>query len=261
MNQGSNVNNGIQNQNVVSQPQVIPNVQNNIQSTPAIQNTQNNIQPTPVVQNTQAGVVQPTPMPASPQTNVVNPTPMPASPQTNVVNPTPMTNTVTPNTQNVINTSKKRGGHVLLFIAIILIAAFIYYIDDVLAYFNQNFTPVVDGKIPDSGEANLIDGYIKIDDLSAYIKLNSVKFSNVKKNIDNSIVLSYVSDRNYATTNALNINIVIYNSNREQIYIEKFNVAGSIDAEVNRQYKIKLEESKYKDAYYVLVTNKSEGNK
>lgn len=227
------------------------------------QNNLNGVKVSPMqAQANPQNTVVPTPMPANPQ-EVVTPTPMPANPQNNVVNPIPLSNNpvaqnvVTPK-QNVINTSKKRSNHIFLFIVIILIALFIYYIDDVLVYFNQNFTPVIRSDIKENASANLIDGYIKINEENAYIKLKGIKFSNVKKNSDNAIFLTYISDRNYSNVGSLSLHIKIYNNEKEQIYNEIFNISGSIEANVSRQYKIILDEEKYNNAYYALITN--EGN-
>lgn len=236
---------------------------NNSKNTLENQNNLNGVKVSPMqAQANPQNTVVPTPMPANPQ-EVVTPTPMPANPQNNVVNPIPLSNNpvaqnvVTPK-QNVINTSKKRSNHIFLFIVIILIALFIYYIDDVLVYFNQNFTPVIRSDIKENASANLIDGYIKINEENAYIKLKGIKFSNVKKNSDNAIFLTYISDRNYSNVGSLSLHIKIYNNEKEQIYNEIFNISGSIEANVSRQYKIILDEEKYNNAYYALITN--EGN-
>lgn len=236
---------------------------NNSKNTLENQNNLNGVKVSPMqAQANPQNTVVPTPMPANPQ-EVVTPTPMPANPQNNVVNPIPLSNNpvaqnvVTPK-QNVINTSKKRSNHIFLFIVIILIALFIYYIDDVLVYFNQNFTPVIRSDIKENASANLIDGYIKINEENAYIKLKGIKFSNVKKNSENAIFLTYISDRNYSNVGSLSLHIKIYNNEKEQIYNEIFNISGSIEANVSRQYKIILDEEKYNNAYYALITN--EGN-
>ena len=236
---------------------------NNSKNTLENQNNLNGVKVSPMqAQANPQNTVVPTPMPANPQ-EVVTPTPIPANPQNNVVNPIPLSNNpvaqnvVTPK-QNVINTSKKRSNHIFLFIVIILIALFIYYIDDVLVYFNQNFTPVIRSDIKENASANLIDGYIKINEENAYIKLKGIKFSNVKKNSDNAIFLTYISDRNYSNVGSLSLHIKIYNNEKEQIYNEIFNISGSIEANVSRQYKIILDEEKYNNAYYALITN--EGN-
>lgn len=209
--------------------------------------------------------VTPTPMPAT-KDNTVTPQQMPATP-TNVINPTPVNNvavkeqTVTQEaqvapTQTVVNTQKKKGSNIIIFVVIILIIAFVYFIDDVLAYFNQNFTPVVETTVKENAEYNLVDGYIKINETNSYKKIKGVKFDNVRKGSENAIFLTYVSDRNYSNSSILNLEIELYNENKELIYNETFKVNGSIEAGTTRQYKITLDEEKYNSAFYALIIEK-----
>lgn len=219
---------------------------------------QNNIQ----TNNINLPGYEPNKMPAQPNSNIT-PSKMPSNVNItpNVVNMSNNINQI--NSQqinpNIINTSKKKGGNIILFVVLILIAAFIYFIDDILLYFNQNFIPVVENKVYENASANLIDGYIKIDENNAYIKIKSIKFDNVRKGSDNTIYLNYSSDKNYSNSNNLNIYIDFYNSNKELVKSEKFNVFGSIETQVSRQYKVKFTEQVYNDVYYVKIDTKSEG--
>lgn len=167
-----------------------------------------------------------------------------------------ISDTVVP-TETVINTGNKKTISVIWFLLVIAMGAFIYYIDDILAYFNQNFTPVIkDDKTSESGSDNLVDGFIKIDTTNSYIKLKGIRFNNVKKGNNNSIFISYVSDKNYTASLPLGIVIEIYDQNKEKIYNEDFNVFGSIESNKARQYKLSLEENIYNNAYYCLIKTK-----
>ena len=88
----------------------------------------------------------------SPQNTSVNTNPVQntAQPQTSnvveevVVNPIDAStginphNEVAPAETEVINTSHKKSSNIFMFIIIILIIVFIYKIDDVIAYFDNN---------------------------------------------------------------------------------------------------------------------------
>jgi hypothetical protein len=274
MNEGNSVNN-IQNISATSvTPTPMPSSGNGVVSSqmPATPNTiqatpiQNAIQPP--VQPQQVSVpIQPVVQPQQPVAQpqqviqsttpvqpVVQPQQVVTPQQTPFVQPATNSSNVVAPTQNVINTGKKRGGHLFLFIVIILIGLFIYFIDDVLAYFNQNFTPVVDTKADENGSANLIDGYIKINSGdSSYIKIKGIKFHSLKKGEDKAIFISYISDKTYSNSNSLNIAIELYNENKEKLLSEKFNVVGTIEAITLRQYKILVDNNTYDSTVYALV--------
>ena len=231
MNQGNNQNNvQMNNQNInnTSMPNTSTPIQNTKISNVNLQNTQ------PMQQQVNTNPNLQTQMPINNQVNVVEPT---------VVKPT----------QNVIVTNKKSSSNIVIFIIIIAIGVFIYYLNDVLAYFNQNFSPVVENETKENGSENLVGGYIKIDTTNSYIKLKGIRFYNVKKLNSKNISISYVSDKNYTSSVPLNILIQVFNSNKEKIYEEIFNVSGSIESNVVRQYKLSLEENIYNNAVYLLV--------
>ena len=139
MNQGNlnvNQNNGVNN------PQVVNNGMNqNINSapvkpTPQVQPTQQQVVSTPQIKPTQVNTVQ---VPNTSQKAVVNPSVQTINPNKQVQN----NNSVVTPTQTIINTGNKKTISIVWFLLVILMGVFIYYIDDILAYFNQNFTPVV----------------------------------------------------------------------------------------------------------------------
>ncbi len=250
MNQGNNMNNNGTDATVIQTPttQSTPVAPNPVQSTPvpaAVNNpTSNGLNfasaPTvsaPVQQVQEAPKEEVTVAPIQPQNN----------PQT-VVAPT----------QTVINTTKKKGNNIFLFLVIILIGVFIYYIDDALAYFNQNHSPVVDTAIKENASANLIDDkYMKLNEENSYIKLKGIKFNNVRKSVDDTEVISYASDKNYSNVSNLKLMIELYDETKSLIYSEQFNVFGTIESGTTRQYKISLKTEVYDKVFYASVAEKT----
>ena len=173
--------------------------------------------------------------------------------QMNTQNVRPQENVVKP--VQTVNTNNKKTSNIIWFIIVILVGVFIYFIDDILAYFNQSFSPVIESKTSENGSANLIDGFIKIGNTNSYIKLKSIRFYNVKKS-NNALFISYISDKNYTASLPLEIVIELYNESKEKIYEEDFNVYGSIESNTSRQYKITLEDNTLNNAYYCLIKTK-----
>ena len=195
------------------------------------------VQPTQVVQpvqnpNANGQVVQPMQTPVN--ANAQN--------QSSVVSPT----------QNVIMTNKKKTSVAFIFIAVILVGLFIYFIDDILAYFNQNYSPVIENTEVESSSANLTEGMIKIGEQTSYIKIKYIRFYNVKKS-NNQIFISYLSDKNYNNVNELGIIIQLFNAEKEILFEDNFSVSGSVESGKTRQYKIIVEEDTYNDAVYALI--------
>ena len=249
------------------------NNQNNVTPTPMPATPNTNVTPTKVPATLNASVA-PTPVnglnfaqaPSMPNAPVTSAQPQVQVPVQQPVQPAVQNvqtvqnpqNTVTPTEQTIVNTTKKKGSNFFLFLIIILIGLFIYYIDDALAYFNQNHTPTVDTTIKENASANLIDGMIKINEENSYIKLKSVKFYNIKKTSENVVSISYTSDRNYSNSNNLNLEIELYDENKNKIYNETFNVFGTIESGVTRQYKITLKDDEYKEVFYAKVLEKTQ---
>ncbi len=270
MNQGNNTNvsnqaNGV---NVVPSPMPATPSTNIAPTTmPATPNI--NVAPTPV-SNTSVNELNFAQAPSMPNATMPSAQPQVQSPiqqpvqatMQNVQTVQNQQSVVAPTEQTVVNTSKKKGNNIFLFIIIIAIGLFIYYIDDALAYFNQNHTPVIDTTIKENASANLIDGMIKVDEENSYIKLKSIKFYNVKKTGENIVSISYISDRTYSNSSNLKLEIELYDENKNKIYNEAFNVFGTIESGITRQYKITLKDNEYNNAFYakVVESNKVEEN-
>lgn len=275
MNQGNNLNNNVQNANTTPvTPTPMPSTGTVVTPTP-MPASGNVVAPTPVASN----VV--TPNITAPQTPIapVQTTPVAQAQSTGtaqVANTAPVVNTAPVQTQpipvntqnivapteNVINTSKKKSGNIFLIIAIIIIVLFVYYIDEVLLYFNQNFVPATETQVEESGGARLVNGLLQINSNdSAYIKVKSIKFHTFKKDAKNKFIISYLADRNYSNPSTLNLMIELYNKDKEKIYEEKFNPVGAIEALKLRQYQITVTSEIYENALYVLVKEQTnEGN-
>ena len=277
MNQGNN--NG--NNNVVQNPNPVPTaVTTGAVNTQPMQMTGTPVQPQPMPAT--GTPVQPQPVPLTP--NNVAPTPLNNNDASQIfaaapefkqeakplsapsVKPQPIEmpkqeenkpkEEVAP-TQNIVNTTKKKSGNVILFIIIILIGVFVYKIDDVLDYFNQKYSPTPDAEVKKNDSDGLTDGYLLVGSSKGFIKLKSIKFSNVQKSDENTITIDYLADRKISNTNSLNIDIQLYDSNKVMIYNEMFSVDGSIEELLTKQYKLSLADEKYNDAFYALVLVKN----
>lgn len=159
----------------------------------------------------------------------------------------------------VINTSHKKSSNVFMFIMIILIIVFIYKIDDIIAYFDNNFAPTVKDTVDNTTSSNLVDGFIVMNENNSFIKVEKIKFYNFKKSNDN-ISYNYVSDKKYKTTDSLAIYIEIYNINKELLYKELVSIK-DIETDTIRLNNIKVTNDVYQDAYYILVKTYTEEEK
>lgn len=182
-----------------------------------------------------------------------------------VVNPTDASTGITPQNEvapaetEVINTSRKKSSNIFMFIIIILIIVFIYKIDDVIAYFDNNFAPIVSDRVENTTSSNLVDGFIVMNENNSFIKVEKIKFYNFKKS-NGEIVYNYVSDKKYKTTDSLGIYIEIYNIEKELLYKELVNIS-DIETDAIRTNNMKVTNDVYQDAYYILVKTYSEEEK
>lgn len=170
-----------------------------------------------------------------------------------------ISNEVAPVETEVINTSHKKSSNIFMFIIIILIIVFIYKIDDVIAYFDNNFSPVIDDTVDNTSSSNLVDGFIVMNENNSFIKVEKIKFYNFVKS-NNEITYNYVSDKKYKTTDSLGIYIEIYNINKELLYKELVNIS-NIETDTIRLNRMKVTNDVYQDAYYILVKTYSEKEK
>ena len=248
--------------------------QNNINNS-VVTNT--NVTPIPMqAQPTQN--VTPTPMPAQPG-QTVTPTPMPAQ---GVVNPNPTnlnTNPVNPNTTptvvppnippssanqevTVINTNKSKSSNLILYILLILMVLFVLNIDTIIKYYdNYVNTGSLKGNTTENNTDNLVEGYVLINDSTGSIKLDSINFYNFRKSGDINLTFNYVSSLDYNNVSILDMYVEIYNSNKELLYKELFNLNNGIEKDSVRVYTIALDNYVYTNAYYALIKKYTEEEK
>lgn len=159
----------------------------------------------------------------------------------------------------IINTSHKKSSNIFMFIVIILIIIFIYKIEDVIAYFDNNFSPTISDTVDNTSSSNLVNGFIVMNENNSFIKVEKIKFYNFVKS-NNEITYNYVSDKKYKTTDSLGIYIEIYNINKELLYKELVNIS-NIETDTIRLNSMKVTNDVYQDAYYILVKTYSEKEK
>src|SRR5574344_2391077 len=87
---------------------------------------------------------------------------------------------VTPVDREVINTKKKKNSNVSIFIIVVILGVILFYMDNILDYFDENITPYIK-ETEESLNGNLYNGKVKIDDSSSYMTTNSIKFYNFKR--------------------------------------------------------------------------------
>ena len=131
--------------------------------------------------------------------------------------------------KQVISTikEKKKTNMLPTFIIIIILLLGVSYMEEIIAFFDKEDTPIINNSNDDeeSEHHNLVDGFIVIDDNSAYMKLEKIKFYNfIKSTTDNVITLNYLSDVTHNDVKNLEIFIEFYNAEKEFLYRDIFNV-------------------------------------
>ncbi len=162
-----------------------------------------------------------------------------------------ISNEISPVETEVINTSHKKTSNGFLFVIIILIAIFIYKIDDIISYFDTTFAPSVSDETQNTSSSNLVNGFIVMNENNSFIKVEKIKFYNFKKS-DSMITFNYVSDKKYKTTDSLEIYIEIYNISKELLYKELVSLS-NVEADAIRLDSLQVTNDVYEDAYYILV--------
>ena len=181
MDNTNNVNNGVGSENRApvnsgvsvpnTQPEVInSNTQQVVGQTSALEGVQTNTpqtaQPVQSVQpqTVAAPTVQPTPATPMPE--------MPAMPEVAPMEAAPME-------EQVISTHKKKTSNLIMYILVIILILFVVFIDPIKEFITDK---IIDFKPnnPNTSE-NLISGFLKLEEKSGYIKVNNIKYYNVKK--------------------------------------------------------------------------------
>lgn len=155
--------------------------------------------------------------------------------------------------QAVINTQKSKSSNVIIIIILLIIAGCVYFIDDILAYFNTNFAPTIKENKEEELSNNLIDGYIKLGTPDSYMKTDGIKYYNFSLSETNKLILSFVSDKKLDETSSLGYYIVLYNNDKEITYKELFSIPKKVEANEVSQYKISLDVDVYEDSKYAKI--------
>lgn len=161
----------------------------------------------------------------------------------------------TPMDEQIISTYKKKSSNTILYILVILLIIFVLFMDNILEFVNKNIINVVPNN-PNTSE-NLIDGYLKLEEKTGYIKVNNIKYYNIKKSNDTNIILNYESYKNSSNIDTEGIYIELYNSNKEILNRTLFNPS-KIEKDVVRTFTFEVTNDVYTDAYYALVKTYNE---
>lgn len=155
--------------------------------------------------------------------------------------------------QAVINTQKSKTSNTIIIVLLIIMAGCVFFIDDILGFFNTNFAPSIKDNKEEELSNNLIDGYIKLGDPVAYMKTGGIKFYNFSLSETNKVILSFLSDKKLDETSSLGYYIVLYNSEKEITYKELFSIPQKVEANEVSQYKISLDVDVYEDSKYAKI--------
>lgn len=215
-------------QQVVGQTSVLEGVQTN---TPQTAQPVQSVQP----QTVAAPTVQPTPAILMPE--------MPAMPEVAPMEAAPME-------EQVISTHKKKTSNLIMYILVIILILFVVFIDPIKEFITDK---IIDFKPnnPNTSE-NLISGFLKLEEKSGYIKVNNIKYYNVKKGDGTNIILNYEPYKNSSNIEKEGIYIELYNADKEILSKTLFNPS-KIEKEVVRTFTFEVTNDVYTDAFYALV--------
>ena len=192
----------------------------------------------------------------------------PTAAPTEVV-PMPAQTTTTDSVVVVSNEKRKTASNFILIVLALGLVAFVFFIDEVIDYFETNILPntpfaskVVNNNTNSTGSDNLVDGFIKIDDSSSFFWYEKIKFYNIVKSGNSSILVGYLSDKNYNDVSVLGLNIELYNSEKELLYRTEFKTDGNrIENNAASTITFKVAELIYNSAYYAKIVTYTDEEK
>lgn len=162
--------------------------------------------------------------------------------------------TIAPSQGEVINTEKAKGtSPLIIFIILIVGVALVFSMDKILLFIQNAGNTGGGGSISEIESSNLVDGFIQIDVTNSYMKTKKIKFYNFKKVGNKTINYNYVSDDNYKTVSDLKLFVEVYDSNKDLIHKEQFNLDSKLDKDNVLNYNLKVSNDVYESAYYVKV--------
>ena len=206
------------------------------------------------------GNVNPNPNPVN-----TNPVPGPAAPIAPVPEAAPETQlgvTEVPTGNEdiaVVDTEKRKTSSIVMIILVAILILFVLNMDKIIEIFD-NFTSngSISNKTNNDKKNNLVNGYILIGDSTSGTEIDKIKFYNFKKREeDSTIIYNYESSSKYSDTSSLNLYIEIYNSDKEILYREQFNVEGGVEKDSVENKSIVVTSDVLESAYYALVKKDS----
>lgn len=262
MDNTNNVNNGVNNENTVpvNNGTLVVNTQQEVVNAGTVtaqnQPTAPTESQTPVTEAQQVNVGQTTEPTGTVQPQVV---PSPAiEPQPAVAIPIqeqpPMQEVApmeaAPMEEQVISTHKKKTSNLIMYILVIILILFVVFIDPIKEFITDK---IIDFKPnnPNTSE-NLISGFLKLEEKSGYIKVNNIKYYNVKKSNETNIILNYEPYKNSSNIEKEGIYIELYNADKEILSKTLFNPS-KIEKNVVRTFTFEVTNDVYTDAFYALV--------
>ena len=157
--------------------------------------------------------------------------------------------------QVVLETAPKKSGSNfgLIVVAILLIVA-VVYIEEIIAFVEENIISTNPSDVSDANSDNLVGGYILLTDSTTNIKVNSIKFYNFKKNNDTfSVTLNYESDKTFKDVSKENVYIEFYDQHKNVLYKSLFNVEEELQKNTVRTYSVVLNSDIYQNSMFALV--------
>lgn len=158
--------------------------------------------------------------------------------------------------KEVISTvkQKKKTNILPTLLIIIVLLLGVSYMDKIISFFDKNDNnPIISTPTNNEENYNLVDGFIVINDNSAYMKVKKIKFYNfIKSKNEQMLTLNYISDTNYKITSDLEIYIELYNSEKEILYKEIFDT-NDVLIDAVKTYSILLDDDIYNNIKYAKV--------
>lgn len=267
MDNTNNVNNGVNNENTVPINNGTPvvNTQQEVVNAGTVtaqnQPPASSVSQTPVTEAQQVNVGQTMEPTGTVQPQVV---PSPAiEPQPAVATPIqeqpPMQEVApmeaAPMEEHIISTHKKKTSNTIMFVLVIILILFVLFMDPIIEFVSNNLINTVPNN-PNTSE-NLIGGFLKLEEKTGYIKVNNVKYYNVKKGSGTNIILNYEPYKNSSNIEKEGIYIELYNADKEILSKTIFNPS-KIEKNVVRTYTFEVTNDVYTDAFYALVKTYTE---
>ena len=195
------------------------------------------------------------------------PLPGQATVNTSDLPPLPAQSVAPANVQDVtvVNTARRKStSNIILIVLALILVLFVMNIDTVMRFVNENIlktNPIsTDLNDDNTGNNNLVDGYIRINDGNSNFRTKDIKFYNFSKIGDNTLGINFLSDKNYTDVESLKLYIEVYNSNKELLTKTQF-LPDRIANDGVSSFNIKVDDAIYSYAYYAKVVEYTDEEK